>query len=105
MYLNELKYKYQSTSPQPCLQELKSTARRELVVAAKEWNEAKQVTTLWSGNLVGAYVELEAELRGDLGQLKVALIKKAGFKGDPLIAGKKVYGKDTERMLATMQLL
>ena len=59
------------------LPELTSSGRREdferawtrfeLVAAAKEWDEEKQVTiipTLLRGNLVDAYVELEDEISG-----------------------------------------
>ena len=88
------------------LPELTSSGRREdferawtrfeLVAAAKEWDEEKQVTiipTLLRGNLVDAYVELEDEVKGDLGQLKLSLMKRAGFEADPLIAEKKFMAR------------
>uniref|UniRef100_A0A1X7VK23 Uncharacterized protein n=1 Tax=Amphimedon queenslandica TaxID=400682 RepID=A0A1X7VK23_AMPQE len=64
----------------------------ELVAAAMEWDEQKQVAiipTLLRGNLVDAYVELEDEVKGDLKQLMLALMRRVGFEADPLIAGKK----------------
>lgn len=67
----------------------RSWTRFELVAAAKKWNSEKQLTVipaLLRGKLVDYYVELGGEVREDLGQLKTALMLKAGISRDPLNA-------------------
>ena len=58
----------------------------ELVAAAKQWNEAKQLTillTLLRGRLLDYYVELDTDQKGSLRMLKAALMTKAGIGQDP----------------------
>ena len=62
----------------------------ELVAAAKQWEDAKQVTilpTLLRGKLIDYYVELDTGQRGSLKSLQTALMTKAGLLQDPLTAG------------------
>ena len=64
--------------------------RFELVSAAKEWNDEKQVSilpTLLRGKL-DHYVHLDATTKADLKLLKTAHTKNAGLVQDPLRAGK-----------------
>ena len=63
----------------------------ELVAAAKQWDEAKQLTilpTLLRERLLDYYVELDTDQKGSLRALKDALMTKAGIAQDPLMAGR-----------------
>ena len=63
----------------------------ELVAAAKQWDEEKQVAilpTLLRGKLIDYYVELDTDQKGNLRVLKAALMTKAGLSQDPLTAGR-----------------
>ena len=54
----------------------------ELVAAAKQWEDAKQVTilpTLLRGKLIDYYVELDTGQKGSLKSLRTALMTKAGL--------------------------
>ena len=66
-----------------------SWTRFELVAAAKEWDEAKQkliLSTLLCGKLVDSYVTLSETARGNLGNIKKALMESVGITHDPLTA-------------------
>ena len=68
----------------------RSWIRFELVSEAKEWDEAKRkliLPSLLQGKLVDIYVSLDDTTRGNLEQLKKALMKQAGLVRDPLTAG------------------
>ena len=70
---------------------VRAWTRFELVATAKEWNTAKQLAilpTLLRGKLVDFYTELDDETKQDLQLMKSALMKRAGFQSDPLVAGK-----------------
>ena len=63
----------------------------ELVAAAKQWDEAKQLTilpTLLRERLLDYSVELDTDKKGSLRALKEALMTKAGIAQDPLMAGR-----------------
>ena len=63
----------------------------ELVAAAKQWEDAKQVTilpTLLRGKLIDYYVELDTGQKGSVKSLRMALMTKAGLLQDPLTAGR-----------------
>ena len=63
----------------------------ELVAAAKQWEDAKQVTilpTLLRGKLIDYYVELDMGQKGSVKSLRMALMTKAGLLQDPLTAGR-----------------
>ena len=54
----------------------------ELVAAAKQWEDAKQVTilpTLLKGKLINYYVELNMSQKGSLKLLWTALMTKVGL--------------------------
>ena len=75
---------------------LRAWTRFELVAAAKDWNAAKRATvlpTLLRGKLVDIYIELSEETRGDLAEVKKALMSKAGLTKDPLVAGKEFIAR------------
>ena len=64
--------------------------RFELVANAKDWNENKRkviLPTLLHGKLVDIYMTIDDETRGDLQDLKKALMRHAGLLRDPLTAG------------------
>ena len=64
--------------------------RFELVANAKDWNENKRkviLPTLLRGKLVDIYMTIDDEMRGDLQDLKKALMHHAGLLRDPLTAG------------------
>ena len=68
----------------------RSWIRFELVSKAKEWDEAKWkliLPSLLRSKLVDIYVSLDDTARGNLEQLKKALMKQAGLVRDPLTAG------------------
>lgn len=65
--------------------------RFELIAAAKEWNNAKQLTivpTLLRGKLIDFYTEFDDATKNDLAVLKQALQVKAGLIKDPLVASR-----------------
>jgi len=67
----------------------RSWIRFELVAGTKEWDEAKRkliLPSLLQGKLVDIYVSLDESTRGNLEQLKTALMKQAGLVRDPLTA-------------------
>ena len=72
--------------------------RFELVVVAKEWNEAKQlaiVSTLLRGKLIDFYTKFDdATTKKDLSRLKQTLQEKAGLKKDPLMASRNFNQRD-----------
>ena len=71
---------------------LRAWTRFELVAAAKDWNTAKRATmlpTLLRGKLVDIYIKLSEEIRGDLVEVKKAVMSKAGLTKDSLVAGKE----------------
>ena len=68
----------------------RSWTRFELVATAKEWTDAKKkliLPTLLRGKLVDVYVALDEETRGNLPNMKKALMQSAGILRDPLTAG------------------
>ena len=70
---------------------LHAWTRFELIAAAKEWDEEKQLKvlpTMLRGKLLETYMDLAGEEKADLVKLKDALLKKASFRVDPLLVGK-----------------
>lgn len=66
--------------------------RFQLVAAAQEWDEDKQLKilpTLLSEKLLDCYLELSEEERSSLRALEKALVERCSLTKDPLVAGKQ----------------
>lgn len=75
----------------------RSWARFELVARAKEWNDDKQlaiIPTLLRGKLLDCYLDLNADEKATLADLRAALVKRAGLAADPLIAARKFMNRN-----------
>ena len=78
---------------------LHAWTRFELIAAAKEWDEEKQLKvlptmlvrrsyTMLRGKLLDTYMDLTGAEKANLDDLKAALLERASFRVDPLLVGK-----------------